>query len=310
MASIDLGRALTFDKVAEEYARWRPDYPAEAVAWLAPTAPTAPARVAELGAGTGKLTASLIKHGLHVEAIEPDANMLTVLTRGNPSAAPHGAPSDSLPFPDATLDAVLVADAWHWFPIEATTAEVRRILKPGGWLGLVWNLVTPVEPWEFEVAGIDPDQKGVRGSGQPSLAPSLPGHETDVAAFPWTWEITPEHYAANLATNSAVVAMSAEDRHDRMEAARALLQRVCDETARSKLPFSMPPAACDGPHATELSDCQGGSGLPGGVMLRVPAQGRHVALVGGSAGGVGGDVVAVAVSGDSGAPGEHAGVVA
>ena len=117
MTSVDRSRALTFGQVADAYDRWRPGYPDEAVAWLAPPAP---ARVADVGAGTGKLSASLVARGLDVDAVEPDAAMLAVLTREVPAATPHQAPSDGLPFEDGSLDAVLVADAWHWFPVEST----------------------------------------------------------------------------------------------------------------------------------------------------------------------------------------------
>ena len=235
MTSVDRSRALTFGQVADEYDRWRPGYPDDAVAWLAPPAP---ARVADVGAGTGKLSASLVARGLDVDAVEPDAAMLAVLTREVPAATPHQAPSDGLPFEDGSLDAVLVADAWHWLPVESTLTEVRRVLRPGGWLGAVWNLVTPVESWEFDIIGVDPDRKGSKdGPPVPPLPPGFTPDETDAAAFPWTWEITPEHYAAQLATNSAVILMDESDRQARLEQARCLLQRVCDETGRATLPL-------------------------------------------------------------------------
>ena len=112
------------------------------------------------------------------------------------------------------------------------------MLRPGGWLGVVWNLVTPVESWEFEIIGVDPDRKGSKdGPPVPPLPPGFTPDETDAAAFPWTWEITPEHYAAHLATNSAVILMDESDRRARLEQARSLLQRVCDETGRTTLPL-------------------------------------------------------------------------
>ena len=101
MPSIDLSRALSFGTVAEEYASWRPGYPDDAVEWLAPTAP---ARVADVGAGTGKLTSPLIGRGLVVDAVEPDPRMLAVLTQDNPTARPYQTASDVLPFGHASLD--------------------------------------------------------------------------------------------------------------------------------------------------------------------------------------------------------------
>jgi SAM-dependent methyltransferase len=157
MSPVDARRALSFGKLAEEYARWRPGYPPEAVDWLARNA----THVAEVGAGTGKLTAALVARRLTVEAVEPDPDMLAVLRRVCPEVTTHLAGADALPLPDASVDAVLVADAWHWFPRERAVAEVRRVLRPGGWLGLVWNVPRPVEDWELELAGLDPDRKGL-----------------------------------------------------------------------------------------------------------------------------------------------------
>ncbi|HYJ69363.1 MAG TPA: methyltransferase domain-containing protein [Nocardioidaceae bacterium] len=143
--------------------------------------------------------------------------------------------SDALQFDDASLDAVLVADAWHWFAVETTIAEVRRVLKPGGWLGLVWNTVTPALPWEKELAGVDPDRKGTPDADQTSLP--FPAGETEYATFPWVWEITPEHYIANLATTSAVLAMTQSQRQSTLDGARSVLARASAERRRSTLSF-------------------------------------------------------------------------
>lgn len=140
-------RGQWFGQVAEEYDRWRPSYPSAAVDWLAPPPP---ARLVEVGAGTGK-----------------------VLARNNPAARPHGSESTSLPVGDASVDAVLVADAWHWFDAEATLQEVRRVLKPGGWLGLVWNNVAePVEQWERDLDG-PTDQHDRTNKGTRNIARAI-----------------------------------------------------------------------------------------------------------------------------------------
>ena len=143
-------RATSFGEVAEDYDLWRPSYPCAAVDWLAPAAP---ARVADVGAGTGKLTELLLARGLEVDSVEPDQRMLAVLGRNNPSARRRHSSSTRIPVEDGALDAVLVADAWHWFDPEPTITEVRRVLKPGGWLGLVWNVAAePIESWERALA--------------------------------------------------------------------------------------------------------------------------------------------------------------
>jgi ubiquinone/menaquinone biosynthesis C-methylase UbiE len=237
MATRDPNRALTFGSFAEEYALWRPTYPAEAVEWLVPEHAS---HVADVGAGTGKLTGALLDRGLTVDAVEPDPQMLRVLHRLYPSAAAHKAPAEALPLADASVDAVVVADAWHWLDQEQAVEEVRRVLHPDGWLGLVWNLVKPVKGWEFELAGIDPDHKGLHGHGDDSdeeLGASFRQEEIETATFPWIWEMTPEHWRAYLATNSAVAAMGEAERRQRLDQSQAIATRVCQETGRAAVPL-------------------------------------------------------------------------
>jgi len=230
-------RGLIFGEMAEEYDRWRPGYPDAAVEWLAPGAP---ATVVEIGAGTGRLTNLLLAHGLEVDAVEPDPRMRAVLARNHPTARCHASESTSLPVADGSVDAVLVADAWHWFDAEATMNEVRRVLKPGGWLGLVWNVVAePVADWEKALAGA-PDMYDRTTKGGPegvSRRPPLAGpDELEFAQLEWVWELTPEHRAANLATTSLAIAMGPEEREQWLDAARAELQQVCDEAGRTAMP--------------------------------------------------------------------------
>lgn len=231
-------RATSFGSVASEYDRWRPSYPAAAVAWLAPSAP---ARVADVGAGTGKLTELLLARGLEVEAVEPDQRMLTVLGRRHPAAHPHHSDSAHIPVADASLDAVLVADAWHWFEPEPTIAEVRRVLRPGGWLGLVWNVVAePVEPWELSIAddsdAYDRESKGTVAGLRRRLS-YLEEEDLAFKQVEWTWELTPEHRASFRATTSMALASPAEERVAAFEQSRAALQAICDAHGRHAMPL-------------------------------------------------------------------------
>ncbi len=219
MSYPDPKRARVFGAVAEEYERWRPGYPSQAVDWLLPLQVS---RVADVGAGTGKLTGLLLARGLQVAAIEPDPWMLAVLSRVHPGAQVHLAGADELPLPGASVDAVLVAQAWHWFPHEQALAEVRRVLRPGGWLGLIANMPDPREPWELELARLDPDTSGPMfdDEGDEDNEWEIPGiclDRVQKATFRWQEQITAEGLRARLATHSAYLVMAAEERELRLD---------------------------------------------------------------------------------------------
>jgi ubiquinone/menaquinone biosynthesis C-methylase UbiE len=133
-------RSRSFDSVAADYERHRPEYPEEALRWAAAQLELGSgARVLDVGAGTGKLTRGLVSLGFDVVAIEPGAPMLAQLRATVPEAEAHEAPAESIPLPDASADAVTVAQAFHWFDGPAALAEIHRVLRPGGALALVWN---------------------------------------------------------------------------------------------------------------------------------------------------------------------------
>ena len=184
VADIEMARATTFGGWAEQYHRWRPTYPLDAVAWLLPPHATC---VAEVGAGTGKMTDLLVEQQVDLDVVEPDGRMLDLVRRRHPSVRTHEAGAAELPLPDSSVDAVLVADAWHWFPKAEASAEVERVLRPGGWLGCVWNLVTPQQDWEWELHGLDPAGRASSVSEQdPVGLLGLTGGRAERRAFPWT----------------------------------------------------------------------------------------------------------------------------
>jgi len=136
--------ALAFGSVADVYDSVRPGYPDDAIDWLLP--PDA-RRVLDLGAGTGKLSGLLAARGLDVTAVDPSEPMLAQLQRRHPGVSTVIGSGESIPLPDASLDACLVAQAWHWFDPVVASAETGRVLAPGGRLGLVWNIMDERTPW-------------------------------------------------------------------------------------------------------------------------------------------------------------------
>jgi ubiquinone/menaquinone biosynthesis C-methylase UbiE len=137
-------QAASFDRAAEVYERARPDYPAEAVDWMLPPGAKT---VLDLGAGTGKLTRALAARGLEVFAVDPSSNMLDQLRAAIPGATVSVGTAEDIPLADASVDAIVVGQAWHWVDQDAALPSVARVLRPGGTLGLVWNIRDDRVPW-------------------------------------------------------------------------------------------------------------------------------------------------------------------
>lgn len=123
----------------EHYARGRPGYPTEAVGVAGLPASSA---VLEVGAGTGNLTRVLVDEFAEVIAVEPDPHMRSWLTALRPRVALLAGTAESLPVAHASVDAVFVAEAFHWFDHELAITEIARVLRPGGALVLMWNRPT------------------------------------------------------------------------------------------------------------------------------------------------------------------------
>jgi SAM-dependent methyltransferase len=141
-------RARSFGGVADEYERGRPGYPREAIAWvLGPD----PLDVLDLGAGTGKLTRALLDAGHRVIAVEPLEQMRAILTTTLPAAHALAGTAEQLPLEDASVDAVTVGAAFHWFDERAALAEITRVLRAPGVLGLLGNEFDVTAPWVASV---------------------------------------------------------------------------------------------------------------------------------------------------------------
>jgi SAM-dependent methyltransferase len=136
-----------FEREAEAYERGRPSYPAAATSFLIRTLDIGPGRVvADVAAGTGKLTAALAATGADTIAIEPVASMRAVLARSLPSARVIDGTAERSGLADSSLDAACVAQAFHWFDGALAVAEFARVLRPGGRLGIVFNVRDESDP--------------------------------------------------------------------------------------------------------------------------------------------------------------------
>lgn len=141
MTTLHRSAAKGFAQGAADYAQGRPDYPPAIVGWLQQSLQLAPGRrVADLGAGTGKFLPALLATGADIVAIEPIDAMRVQLAAAYPQVRSIAAAAAAMPLDDASLDAVVCATAFHWFATQAALREIHRVLRPGGRLGLVWNV--------------------------------------------------------------------------------------------------------------------------------------------------------------------------
>jgi len=165
--------ARSFGAQARAYDRFRPRYPAAALDYVLGTAAdgsvpddsaadgtvpdgtvpdsTARRRILDLGAGTGLLTRDLLGRAAEVLAVEPDDGMRAVLAEAVPEAVALAGSAERIPLPDASVDAVLVGQAFHWFARPAADRELARVLRPGGVVGLLWNFTDRSAPWVSEL---------------------------------------------------------------------------------------------------------------------------------------------------------------
>ena len=147
--------AEAYTTAADNYVVGRPDYPPEVIGWLRDDLDLGPGRtVLDLGAGTGKFTPRLLDTGAAVIAVEPVTEMLAKLSAALPRVDALTGTATAIPLADASVDAVVCAQAFHWFATAEALREIHRVLKPGGRLGLIWNMRDARVPWVAKLDAI------------------------------------------------------------------------------------------------------------------------------------------------------------
>ena len=244
---IRLLHRLSFSAAATAYAEHRPDYAQAAARWALEHA--SGARVLDLGAGTGKLTATLVAVGAEVVAVEPDPTMLAELRRALPEVRALQGSAEALPLPDASIDAVLAGNAMHWFDMTVAGPEIARVLAPGGVLAGLWNVIDDRVEW---AAGLE------RVSGSAAVGPrdTLTNWRTatmdmhlprtgvarfgspEHAEFPHGQRRTTDSLVATLATRAGMLVMPEPEREATLGRIRAFLASS-PETADGEFTFPM-----------------------------------------------------------------------
>lgn len=213
-----------FGEAVDLYELGRPEYPDAIVDWLLDSRPE---RVVDLGAGSGKLTRALVSRAPLVVAVEPDAQMRAELSRALPGTSVVAGVGEDLPLRDGYADTIVAGQAWHWVDPARGSAEVARVLCPGGRLGLVWNDRDESATWLDELGGLlrefgtSPD-----ADYQPVVTSPFGTLETE--SVRWTQHASVEVVEAMVASRSYVIALRAERRTELLERVRDLAAEQCD----------------------------------------------------------------------------------
>ena len=237
--SVDPVAAAGFGSAADVYERARPSYPEEAMQWIAEcTGLGRGSVVADVGAGTGKLTRLLVSMHARVIAVEPIEAMRAILLETVAGAEVLNGVAEALPLEDESVDVVTVAQAFHWFDHAVAIPELHRVLRRGGYLVLIWNsrdmtdeLQRSLEELLAPLRESVPYQLGGKWR-EPLSASGLFGPPQE-AQFAIAQQMTTAGVCERVTSTSFVAAMTTAEREVLLDQVRAL-------TAGRDEPFAFP----------------------------------------------------------------------
>jgi SAM-dependent methyltransferase len=239
--------SASFGSAAAAYATHRPDYAQAAVRWVLHAAQGP--RVLDLGAGTGKLTGTLLDVGADVVAVEPDPAMLAELREALPNVRAVEGSAEAIPLPDGSVDAVVAGHAMHWFDMAVAGPEIARVLVPGGVLAGLWNVVDDRVDWVAELARVGGSaalgERDLLSSWRDATATTyLPGNDDparfgdlEQVEFPHDLQHTADSLVAKIATHAGLLVMPEQKRDTTLGRIRDVLANT-PETAQGE--FTLP----------------------------------------------------------------------
>jgi SAM-dependent methyltransferase len=231
-------RAASFGDAAGHYERYRPGPPRAAVEWILPTRV---GTAVDLGAGTGALSRLLVGRADEVIAVEPDDRMRAVLADAVPGVRAAAGRAESMPLPDASVDAVIASSSWHWVDLVPALQEVGRVLVPGGTLGALWSGLDPESAFIADATALLGDAGGGLGMGDQverelsraasdpaagtglEIPPGVPFDQPEHTVLRWEAALNADELIGLLGTFSWVILMEDDARSRLLETARRLL---------------------------------------------------------------------------------------
>jgi SAM-dependent methyltransferase len=240
--------AARFGDAADLYDEARPGYPEDLLDLVAAVTGLGPgADVVDLAAGTGKLTGQLAARGATVTAVEPSAGMRERLRAVVPGVRVLDGTAEAIPLGDATVDLVTVAQAFHWFRTAAALDELARVLRPGGWMALVWN-EPPVVGWAREVWDLRHELTGFDGGypgrGWEAIVDADPRFgDREVLTVTHRVTTNPGALTADTASRSYVNVLDAEARRAVIDQLDQFIAEHPDTTGRTELTYERPSVA-------------------------------------------------------------------
>jgi SAM-dependent methyltransferase len=230
-------RARSFESVAAEYERHRPEYPEEALRWAAEQLGLEPdARVLDVGAGTGKLTRGLVSLGFEVVAVEPGAPMLEQLRAAVPEAEAHEGSAESIPLPGGDVEAAFAGQAFHWFDRDQALPELHRVVRAVGGLALLWNWWDERDPLQHELGELI----GYAGK-EPYQEEELPGEpwfrELGRTVVETLQESSPDALVGYLSTASAFLITEPKEREASLRAVHQIAARYGERFSLPRLTY-------------------------------------------------------------------------
>jgi SAM-dependent methyltransferase len=229
--------AHSFRGVAADYARSRPGYPDDATRWIAGEVSAA---ILDVAAGTGKLTTQLHVLGHRVVGLDPSVEMLVQLREQQPALGVTVGRAEALPFQAETWDRITVAQAFHWFDQPVAIAEFARVLRPEGYLAILWNFRDETVGWVAELSNLIRSE-GAEKEKDPSynpLPPGAPFGPTTHRTFTFEQALDPDRLVRLVKSRSYVSTLPENKRNKILSEVLRLCREHAALAGRSE--FAMP----------------------------------------------------------------------